>query len=48
MNKQLQPTLRTLALTLAVAFALPAIAAPAAALTDWPAPKSAIAKDAKL
>lgn len=49
MNEKLQPTLRTLALTLAVAFALPAIAAPTAAqLSDWPVPKSAIAKDAKL
>jgi len=45
MNKKLKLS----ALTLAVAFALPAIAAPGAApLTDWPMPKSAIAKDAKL
>jgi len=45
MNKKLHLSV----LALAVAFALPAIAAPAAAqLSDWPAPKSAIAKDAKL
>lgn len=45
MNKKLHLTV----LALAVAFALPAIAAPTAAqLTDWPAPKSAIARDAKL
>ena len=44
MNKKLHLSV----LALAVAFAFPAIAAPTAALTDWPAPKSAIAKDAKL
>ena len=44
MNKKLHLSV----LALAVAFAFPATAAPTAALTDWPAPKSAIAKDAKL
>ena len=47
MRANLRTNLRTLALALACAFALPATAADAP-LADWPAPKSAIAKDAKL
>ena len=51
MNKKPQMTgnmrahLHALALAVACASSLPVSAA---ALTDWPAPKSAIAKDAKL